>query len=102
VSVQARIEQKLTATLAPTHLQVENESSMHNVPPGAESHFKVVVVSPMFEQKSPVQRHRMIYSALGDDIRDAIHALAIVAHSPAEWSAKPDVRDSPACRGGSG
>ena len=102
MSVQARIEQKLIETLSPTHLQVENESSMHSVPPGAESHFKVVVVSPAFEQKSPVQRHRMIYTALGEDIRETIHALAIVAHSPTEWKAKPSVLDSPACRGGSG
>jgi BolA protein len=101
VSVQARIEQKLTETLTPTHLQVQNESSMHSVPPGAESHFKVVVVSPAFEQKSAVQRHRMIYSALGEDIRDTIHALAIVAHTPSEWKANPSARDSPACRGGS-
>lgn len=44
----------------------------------------------------------MIYSALGDDMREIIHALAIIAHSPAEWNADPNVRNSPACRGGSG
>lgn len=101
VTVQERIQKKLLEELSPTQLQVENESSMHSVPPGAESHFKVFVVSPLFEDKSLVQRHRMIYAVLGDDIRETIHALSIAAQTPAEWESSPNRRASPACRGGS-
>lgn len=49
MALQAVIEQKLQAELEPVHLDVINESGMHNAPPGAESHFKVVVVSQKFE-----------------------------------------------------
>lgn len=49
MSLQAVIEEKLGKELEPTHLQVINESQNHNAPPGAESHFKVIVVSGKFE-----------------------------------------------------
>lgn len=49
MSLQALIERKLRDELEPSHLEVINESGMHNAPAGAESHFKVVVVSEKFE-----------------------------------------------------
>lgn len=49
MSLQALIEEKLRAELEPSHLEVINESGMHNAPAGAESHFKVIVVSDKFE-----------------------------------------------------
>ena len=101
MNVQQRIEQKLTQSLQPDRLVVENESFMHNVPPGSESHFKVLIVSPAFETKSLVERHRMVYAALGNDMRDAIHALAITSKTPTEWEAGASVPKSPPCRGGS-
>ena len=48
LTVQTEIERKIRESLAPDYLDVINESHMHNVPPGSESHFKVVVVSPTF------------------------------------------------------
>ena len=54
-SVQARIEQKLQSAFVPAMLQVVNESHMHSVPPGSETHFKVVVVSDRFAGKRPVE-----------------------------------------------
>jgi stress-induced morphogen len=101
VQVQRRIEEKLRERLAPSVLEVINESSMHNVPPGAESHFKVVVVSSAFEGKSLVDRHRLVYEALGDDMRTAIHALTITSRTPAEWEKSAAVAKSPPCLGGS-
>lgn len=74
---------------------------MHSVPPGAESHFRVVIVSPVFEQKSLLQRHRMVHSALGEEMRESIHALTITSQTPAEWEQNPVARESPACLGGS-
>jgi BolA protein len=47
--VEHAIRRKLTETLNPLHLDVFNESYMHNVPPGSETHFKVVVVSDKFD-----------------------------------------------------
>lgn len=99
--LQQRIEQKLSEQLQPTWLEVENESAMHHVPPGSESHFKVTIVSPAFAHKSLVQRHRMVYAALGEEMRGAIHALTIASQTPEEWEHHPSRLASPACSGGS-
>jgi BolA family transcriptional regulator, general stress-responsive regulator len=101
MKVQQRIEQLLADSLQPTWFRVENESFMHKAPPGSESHFKVLVVSSAFEDKSLVQRHRMVYTSLGDDILAQIHALTVVSKTPAEWNADATTLDSPACSHGS-
>ncbi len=101
MNVQQRIEQKLTNGLQPFRLNVENESYMHNVPPGSESHFKVLIVSPAFETKTLVERHRMVYAVLGDDMRKGIHALTITSKTPAEWEANATAFESSPCLGGS-
>ena len=54
--VQQTIEEKIRNALDLVHLEVINESHMHSVPPGSESHFKLVIVSPVFETLSRVQR----------------------------------------------
>jgi BolA family transcriptional regulator, general stress-responsive regulator len=102
VNVQQRIEQKLTETLQPSLLNVVNESPLHNVPPGSESHFRVLIVSQLFEHKSLVQRHRMVYAALGDEMHSVIHALAITPKTDAEWKTNDSAIGSPSCLGGSG
>lgn len=98
MSVQQTIEAKLAAGLNPQHLEVVNESHQHNVPPGSESHFKVVLVSEAFEGKSLVSQHRMVYSLLSDELKGRVHALALHTFSPSTWtSVSPQ---SPECRGG--
>ena len=52
---------------------------------GSGDHFDVVVVSPAFEGRSLVQQHRMVYAALGDNMRQAIHALALRTMTPAQY-----------------
>ena len=99
--VQNQIKQKLTDALAPVHLEVINESSMHSVPPGSESHFKVIAVSEQFQDQSLVFRHRMINELLADEIAGPIHALSLHTMTPAEWGAQVSVADSPMCLGGS-
>jgi stress-induced morphogen len=93
------------------HLEVINESHTHNVPKNSETHFKVVIVSPVFENiaKSPIQRHRLVHQALHDQFMDnggTVHALSIVAKSPQQWQAMMDagqrVPPSPKCHGGDG
>lgn len=65
----------------PTHLEVFNESYMHNVPKGSETHFKVVVVSEEFDGVSLIKRHRMVNNALRDELAGGVHALSIQVQS---------------------
>ena len=101
MEIRRRIEDKLSARLTPSVLEVENESGMHSVPAGSETHFKVVVVSAAFEGKSLVERHRLIYQALEDELRAGVHALAITSRTPQEWARRDSVEPSPPCLGGS-
>lgn len=94
-----QIQEQLTRALSPSHLEVLDESANHAVRPGAESHFKVVVVSPAFEGKSRVARHKLVYEAVGATIRDGLHALAIISKTPTEWELDSAVRVSPPCAG---
>ena len=99
--VQNTIEQKLLAAFSPNHLQVINESNNHNVPPGSESHFKVVVVSSFFSDKRLIQRHRLINAALKDELTNDIHASALHTYTPEEWEKQfGEYPDSPNCLGG--
>jgi stress-induced morphogen len=97
VTVQAQIEAKLRQLLEPSHLEVINESHMHRVPKGAETHFKIVLVSARFEGLSPVKRHQLVYGALESELKNSIHALAITSRSPTEWAANPEANTSPKC-----
>jgi len=101
VQTYQRIERKLSEKLAPAVLEVINESSMHSVPPGSETHFKVIVVSEAFEGRTLVERHRLVYEALGDELRSGLHALAITSRTPREWEQNAAVAKSPPCLGGS-
>ncbi|MCS6915022.1 MAG: BolA family protein [Myxococcales bacterium] len=97
------IEEKLRAALDPVYLEVVNESSMHNVPPGSETHFKVIVVSERFADCSLLERQRLVYQLLGDELRSGLHALTMKALTPAQWEqagGQVELR-SPLCRGGS-
>jgi len=104
VSIAETIEQKLRAALEPAHLEVINESHMHNVPKGSETHFKVVVVSSRFEGLAPVRRHQLVYGALDVEMKQkpGIHALAITSRTPTEWENSPEANASPKCLGGNG
>ncbi len=88
-----------TAGLGPAHLEVIDESSMHSK--GAESHFKVVVVSASFAGLSAVKRHRLVNQAAAEVFASGLHALSIFAKTPDEWGATAGPLASPTCRGGS-
>ena len=103
MSIAQRIEDKLRDALAPASLTVENESHMHSVPKGSETHFKVVVVSSAFAGLGRVDRHRRVNDALaaefniGHCTRPALRALT-------EGEATAGGLEgfvSPACLGGS-
>lgn len=99
MSVESVIERKLN-TMSPLHLVVENESHRHSVPANSETHFRIEIVSPLFEGKRSVQRHQMIYGLLKEELAGPVHALAIHAYAPEEW--RGTAPSSPDCRGGSG
>ena len=95
------IETKLTEAFSPLHVEVIDESHMHSVPEGAESHFKVTLVTDKFETKPLVQRHRAVNQALAELLADGIHALALHTMTPNEWFDKGGVApDSQPCLGG--
>jgi len=79
---------RLEAALAPTHLRVINDSAQHLGHAGhdgsGESHFTVEIESPLFAGMSRLERQRAVNAALGDLLRDRIHALAIRARAPGE------------------
>ena len=101
MSMQTCIQDKLIDAIALHHLEVINESGNHNVPPGSESHFKVVLVSPEFIDLKLVARHRMVNTVLKDELAHQIHALAIHTYTEEEWrSKKGDAPMSPPCLGG--
>ncbi|XP_076868696.1 bolA-like protein 1 [Brachyhypopomus gauderio] len=99
--VEASIRTKLSQALHPDHLEVLNESHMHAVPPGSESHFRVLVVSARFEGLSLLQRHRLVNEALREELSSRVHALAIQAKTPEQWRCDPSLAESPQCLGGS-
>mmetsp|Transcript_22094 Transcript_22094/g.45737 ORF Transcript_22094/g.45737 Transcript_22094/m.45737 type:complete len:172 (-) Transcript_22094:265-780(-) len=105
------IETKLSKAFSPLHhLEVRNESHMHNVPANSETHFKVIIASPVFaEHKTPLARHRAVNSVLAEEVAadGPVHALSIVAKTPEQWDkmvadGKADIGASPNCRGGDG
>lgn len=99
--IEDRIHSKLSESFAPVHLEVLNESYMHAVPAGSETHFKVVLAADAFLGKRQVQRHQAVYACLSDELKNGVHALALHTFSPEEWEVSLAVPASPRCMGGS-
>ena len=94
--IESQIIDVINDKLSPSVLNIINESFMHNVPTGSESHFKLIVVSDEFKDLTNVKRHQLIYRTL-NEIMDEIHALSIHAFDEKEYNANPVVIDSPNC-----
>jgi len=88
MSVAETIRRKLTDALAPTRLEIEDESARHQGHagwrPGGETHFNVTVVSAAFDGKSRLDRQRMVYDILAEELAGQVHALALSTRTPAE------------------
>jgi BolA protein len=81
------IKQLLNETLKPDLLEIIDNSAAHAGHAGAKSgggHYHVTIIAEAFEGKTLVQRHQLIYKALGDMMKQQIHALGINALSPSE------------------
>ena len=90
MSTRDAIINKLREAFMPESLDVADESHLHEGHaghrPGGETHYRVYIVSPAFEGKSRVERHRMINTALASELAGSVHALAIHALAPQETS----------------
>ncbi|MGY3485724.1 BolA protein [Bradyrhizobium sp. USDA 4011] len=88
MSTKDAIINKLHEAFLPESLDVVDESHLHEGHaghrPGGETHFRVYIVSPAFEGKSRLERHRMINATLAQELAGSVHALAIHAHGPGE------------------
>ena len=72
------IRRSLEAGLDCRHVEVSGDGQ----------HFEALIVSPAFEGKSRVARHQLVYAALGERMREEIHALSMNTLTPAEWAAR--------------
>jgi stress-induced morphogen len=76
------IERAIRQALAPEHVEVVDTT-------GTRDHFEAVVVASAFDGRSRVQQHQLVYQALGDHMRQRIHALALRTLTPAQWRSSP-------------
>lgn len=88
-TTRIQIEKKLTAAFEPVHVDIVDETVQHLGHTGALSgggHFILTLVSPKFEGVSLLNRNRMVYDCLKNEMAGEIHALAIRAYAPGEWA----------------
>ena len=86
--VAAEMLRRLNSALSPSRIELTDDSEQHRghggYNPAGESHFTLAIESAAFAGKSRVERQRMIYSALGDLMKERVHALSIRATAPGE------------------
>lgn len=82
VMIRSRLEQAFT----PTQLHIVDDSAKHagHTSAGGAGHFNILIVAPAFSGKGLLERHRMVYAAVGDIMPQHIHALSITAKTPEE------------------
>ena len=100
-SVKSTLENLLRQAFDPDYLKIDNESSQHNVAPGSETHFKVIIVSEAFVPLRAVARHQAVYRAVAEPLSGPVHALALHTYTPEEWAQSDGAPASPECLGGS-
>uniref|UniRef100_A0A3B0NGA9 BolA-like protein, putative n=1 Tax=Theileria annulata TaxID=5874 RepID=A0A3B0NGA9_THEAN len=79
--VRALVEEKIRSALSPTILKLVDKSG------GCGAAFDAVIVSSLFEGKSLLDRHRLVNSALSEEM-EKIHAFSMKCHTPKEWEEK--------------
>lgn len=92
MSVDAQIRDRLAA-LDPQRVELVDDSEKHRGHggwrPGGGTHWRLTIVSPRFRGMATLARHRLVYGALGELMKDPIHALEITARAPEESGATP-------------
>ncbi|PJD90784.1 MAG: BolA family transcriptional regulator [Legionella sp.] len=92
-----RIQDTLTQSLAPSVFELIDESHMHQVPKGAESHFKLTLVSEHFVGLTRIERHRLVNGLVASEFQKGLHAFTLALYSPEEWAKHPLQPSSPPC-----
>ncbi len=96
--IEDRIKQKLQSAFQIELLELVNESSQHQAPDGAETHFRVLIVSRDFEGLGTIQRHRKVHQVLKEELNGPVHAFSQKTFTPSEWqSLEPNPQASPPC-----
>jgi BolA protein len=87
-SVAQRMRAKIEAALAPTMLEIADDSAKHaghaGARDGGESHFSMAIVSAAFAGKSRVDRQRLVHALLAEELAGPVHALALKLRAPGE------------------
>jgi BolA protein len=88
MSVADTIRRKLTERFLPIWLEIEDQSHHHigheGARPGGETHFAVTLVSAAFTGQSRVERQRLVYQTLADELSTRVHALSLTTLTPDE------------------
>ncbi len=95
--VREQIEKKLRLAFAPVRLDIFNESHRHTFAINLESHFKIVLVSDYFIGEPSLERHRLIYRVLSQELTGGVHALSLHIYSQKEWEEAQDSPSTPSC-----
>lgn len=75
--VEEQIRKKIQDAIKPLSFEIENESDSHSGPKGRESHFKVLVISDYFKNKTRVERQREVMDLLAEELKTSVHALSL-------------------------
>ena len=88
MGVAETIRGKLEEAFRPVHLEIVDQSHLHighaGAPDGGESHFRVEITAAAFAGKSRVERQRLVYACLADELAGPVHALSVAAQPPAD------------------
>ena len=91
-----RIRQRIKENIQCIHLEILDESPSHGGYDGSVSHIKIIVVSDEFIDQSLINRHKLVYKAMGDFV-EQIHAISIVSKTSNQWNESKKYPDSPEC-----
>jgi BolA protein len=90
MTVYETMRAKLDTAFTPVTLDIVDESHKHaghvGARPEGETHFRVTIVSDAFDGASRVQRYRLVHDVLAEELKERVHALALVLRTPAEVS----------------
>jgi len=91
MQVETRIREKLNEAFSPVELKILNDSQKHaghaamqGAANTGETHFSITIVSERFAGRPRVERHRMVYEVLAEELAGPVHALAVAAQTPDE------------------
>lgn len=101
--IETTLREKIEKAFNPEYYELENESHRHSVPANSETHFRLLVVSTAFADKSRIDRSRMVNDLMEPLMTKGLHALSQRTMTPPEWDKikATFVMVSPECRGGS-